>query len=132
VFLAEVFDLFAFDELDATVALGEVTTVLGHSRCGHQDSGRCVLPLTGQYPRTFLIRSFVPDVWPVRQSPASTGSIWPWTIAQRRPAAGTATVGLSLMPSSAPHPNSLPMSHGRADPPGTFRNAARLRCLARF
>jgi hypothetical protein len=43
VFLAQVFDLLAFDEPDAAVALGEVVAVLGHSRCGYQDPRRGVL-----------------------------------------------------------------------------------------
>jgi hypothetical protein len=42
-FLAQVFDLLAFDEPDAAVALGEVMAVLGDPRCGYQDSRRGVL-----------------------------------------------------------------------------------------
>ena len=42
-FLAQVFDLLAFDEPDTAVALGEVMAVLGHPRCGYQDSCRGVL-----------------------------------------------------------------------------------------
>ncbi len=35
-FLAQVFDLLAFDKADPAVALGEVMPVLGYPRCGYQ------------------------------------------------------------------------------------------------
>ena len=52
-FLAQVFDLLAFDEPDAAVALGEVVAVLGHPRCGYQDPVvACLSSMTPARART--------------------------------------------------------------------------------